>query len=47
MQEDPLTSEKIFDLDNQAKELGIGGKLSPEKDESSYKKMSYLGIINL
>ena len=38
MQEEPFPSEKIFNLDNQAKELGIGGKLSPESDESSYKK---------
>ena len=38
MQEQPLSSEKIFNLDNQAKELGMGGKLSPENDESSYKK---------
>ena len=38
MQEEPLSSEKIFNLDNQAKELGMGGKLSPESNESSYKK---------
>ena len=38
MQKEPLYSEKIFNLDNQAKELGIGGKLSPESDESLYKK---------
>ena len=38
MQKEPLSSEKIFNLDNQAKELGIGGKLSPESNESSYKK---------
>jgi len=38
MQKEPLSSEKIFNLDNQASELGIGGKLSPETDESSYKK---------
>ena len=38
MQEEPLSSEKMFNLDNQAKELGIGGKLSPESNESSYKK---------
>ena len=38
MQEEPLSSEKIFHLDNQAKELGMGGKISPENDESSYKK---------
>ncbi len=38
MKEETLSSEKIINLDNQAKELGIGGKLSPESDESSYKK---------
>ena len=38
MKEEDLSSEKIFTLDSQAKELGIGGKLSPESDESSYKK---------
>ena len=38
MKEGQLSSEKIFNLDNQAKELGMGGKLSPENDESSYKK---------
>jgi len=38
MQEKPSSSEKIFNLDNQAKKLGIGGKLSPDSDESSYKK---------
>ena len=38
MQEEPFSSEKIFNLDSQAKELGMGGKLSPENDESSYKK---------
>jgi len=38
MKEESLPSEQIFNLDNQAKELGMGGKLSPESDESSYKK---------
>ena len=38
MQEEPFPSEKIFNLDSQAKELGLGGKLSPESDESLYKK---------
>jgi len=39
MPKDPFPSEKkIFNLDNQAKELGMGGKLSPESDESTYKK---------
>ena len=31
-------SENISNLDHQAKQLGIGGMLSPEKDESLYKK---------
>jgi len=38
MQEKPSSSEKIFNLDNQANKLGMGGKLSPDSDESSYKK---------
>ena len=38
MQEKPSFSEKIFNLDNQANKLGMGGKLSPDSDESSYKK---------
>ena len=38
MQEKPLSSEKILNLDDRASELGIGGKISPESDESSYKK---------
>ena len=39
MKEEPYSSEeKIFNLDSQAKELGMGGKLSPESDESTYKK---------
>ena len=38
MQEEPFPSEKIFNLDCQAKELGMGGKLSPDSDENSYKK---------
>ena len=39
MPKEPFPSEKnIFNLDNQAKELGMGGKLSPESDESKYKK---------
>ncbi len=38
MQEEPLSPEKIFSLDIQAKDLGMGGKLSPESDENSYKK---------
>jgi len=38
MQEKPSSSEKIFNLDNQANKLGMGGKLSQDIDESSYKK---------
>ena len=38
MQEESFPSEKIFNLDNQAEELGMGGKLSPESDENLYKK---------
>ena len=38
MQEESLSSETIFNLDKQAKEFGMGGKLSPDSDESSYKK---------
>ena len=34
MQEKSPSSEKIFNLDNQAKKLGMGGKLSPDSDES-------------
>jgi len=38
MLEKPSFSEKILNLDNQANKLGMGGKLSPDSDESSYKK---------
>jgi len=38
MQKEPFSSKKIFNLDSQAKELGMGGKLSPDSDENSYKK---------
>ena len=38
MQEKPPSSEKILNLDNQAEEIGMGGKLSPDSDEISYKK---------
>ena len=38
MQEKLSSSEKILNLDNQANKLGLGGKLSLESDESSYKK---------
>ena len=36
--EKPPSSTKITSLDLKAKELGIGGKFSPETDESLYKK---------
>ena len=42
MKEKPSSSEKIFNLDNQANKLGMGGKLSPDIDESSYKKSCLL-----
>jgi len=38
MQEKPSFSEKILNLDNQANKLGMGGKLSQDSDERSYKK---------
>ena len=38
MKKEHLSSEKMLELDHQAKQLGIGGRLSPEKDESLYKK---------
>ena len=39
MREEPFSSEKkIFNLDSQARELGMGGKVSPDSDESTYKK---------
>ena len=38
MAEDDLSSEDISNLDNKAKELGMGGNLSPDTDESLYKK---------
>ncbi len=38
MREEQLSSEKMSNLDHEAKKLGIGGMLSPENDESSYKK---------
>ncbi len=38
MQEKASSSKKIFNLDNQASKLGMGGKLSPDSDESLYKK---------
>ena len=36
--EKKTSSKNIASLDIQAKELGIGGKLSPETDENLYKK---------
>ncbi len=38
MKEKPSSSEKMFNLDNQANKLGMGGKIAPDSDESSYKK---------
>ena len=38
MQEKPLSSDKKLNLDDRASELGMGGKISPERDEISYKK---------
>ena len=38
MKEKPLSSEKTINLDDQANNLGMGGKLAPDIDESSYKK---------
>ena len=38
MTKEHLSSEKILELDHQAKQLGIGGMISPEQDESLYKQ---------
>ena len=38
MQEKTLSSDKKLNLDDRASELGMGGKISPESDEISYKK---------
>ena len=38
MQKEPLFPDQIINLDNQANKLGMGGKLSPDSDEISYKK---------
>ena len=38
MSGESLSSKKVFNLDNQAKKIGMGGKTSSESDESSYKK---------
>ena len=31
MQEKPSSSETIYNLDNQANKIGMGGKISPER----------------
>lgn len=38
MPKEKFSSENISNLDHQANKLGIGGMLSPEKDESLYKQ---------
>ena len=38
MTKEHFFSENISNLDHQAKQLGIGGMISPEQDESLYKK---------
>ncbi len=38
MSKEQLSSENLSKLDHKAKQIGIGGMLSPEKDESLYKK---------
>ena len=38
MKKEPLHPDLIINLDNLANKLGMGGKLSPDNDESSYKK---------
>ena len=38
MQKEPLSPDQIKNLDNQANKLGMGGKLSQDSDEISYKK---------
>ena len=38
MTKEDLSSENILELDHQAKQIGIGGKISPEQDESLYKQ---------
>jgi len=38
MQKEPLSPDQIKKLDNQANKLGMGGKLSQDGDEISYKK---------
>ena len=38
MKKESLPPDQIINLDNQANKLGMGGKLSRDSDESSYKK---------
>ena len=38
MTKEHLSSENIVELDHQAKQLGIGGMISPEHDENLYKQ---------
>ena len=38
MTKEHLSSENILELDHQAKQIGIGGMISPEQDESLYKQ---------
>jgi cob(I)alamin adenosyltransferase len=38
MKKEPASPDQIINLDNQANKLGMGGKLSQDSDESSYKK---------
>ena len=38
MTKEKSSSEEISDLDHQAREIGIGGNISPENDENLYKK---------
>ena len=38
MKKEPFPPDQIINLDNQANEIGMGGKLSQDSDESSYKK---------
>ena len=42
MTEENLFDKDIYDLDNKAKEIGMGGKFSPENDDNLYKKKMQL-----
>ncbi len=42
MSEENLSSKKLSNLDQLAKEIGIGGNISPENDENLYKKRMQL-----